>query len=75
MIIINGHESMIQDTDLAYEDIVFLAHGSDMADKDIMTISYRKGPPENPEGSLIRKDGNIKLQDGMIFNVTNTSYA
>lgn len=73
-IIVNGRPKVVKDKDkmLSFREIVALAFDNPpTGDNIVFTITYRKGPRANPEGTLV-EGGSVKIQDGMIFNVTAT---
>ena len=38
----------------------------------MFTITYRNGPKQNPEGEML-PGGKVKIKNGMIFDVTQTT--
>ena len=70
-IIVNGRERTVDGSTITYESLVQLAFGNASSDT-IYTITFKKGPPANPQGSLAA-GGMVKLECGMIFNVTATT--
>lgn len=69
-IIVNGREKTVPGKKLTYAQVVKLAY--DPVDPEtIYTVTYKKGPPANPQGSMVEGD-TVKLECGMIFNVTAT---
>lgn len=69
-IIVNGREKTVPGKKLTYTQVVKLAY--DPVDPEtIYTVTYKKGPPANPQGSMVEGDI-VKLECGMIFNVTAT---
>jgi len=69
-IIVNGREKTVPGKKLTYTQAVRLAY--DPVDPEtIYTVTYKKGPPANPQGSMVEGD-TVKLECGMIFNVTAT---
>lgn len=69
-IIVNGREKTVAGKRLTYAQVVRLAF--DPVDPEtIYTVTYKKGPPANPQGSMVEGD-TVKLDCGMIFNVTPT---
>ena len=69
-IIVNGREKVVAGKTISYAELVILAFGSIDPDS-IYTATFKHGPPSKPEGSMV--DGDVvKLQCGMIFNVTPT---
>ncbi len=71
-IIVNGKEKSVEKDDLSYEDVVALAFASPpTGDNILITITYRRGHGDKPEGSLL-PGKKVKVKDGMIFDVTAT---
>lgn len=71
VIIVNGREKTVSGRIISYEQVVCLAFGSIDANT-VYTVAYKKGPASNPQGSMVAGDV-VKLECGMIFNVTSTS--
>ena len=69
-IIVNGREKVVAGKTISYADLVVLAFGS-IDPETIYTVTFKHGPPSKPEGSMAEGDV-VKLQCGMIFNVTPT---
>ncbi|MEK0448351.1 MAG: hypothetical protein RL088_619 [Verrucomicrobiota bacterium] len=69
-IIVNGREKTVQAKQISYAELVALAFGAPQPDT-IYTITYKHGPPTNPEGHMVGGDV-VKLQCGMVFNVTDS---
>ena len=69
-IIVNGREKTVTEKKLTYAQIVRLAFDS-VDSETIYTVTYKKGPPSNPQGSMVEGDI-VNLENGMIFNVTAT---
>lgn len=71
-IIVNGRKKEVDTKELSFDQIVALAFNPVPTGPNILfTITYRHGPPANPQGNLL-EGGTVKLKDGMIFNVTAT---
>lgn len=69
-IIVNGREKIVTGKTISYDQVVRLAF--DSVDPDtIYTVTFKKGHPSKPEGSMVDGDA-VKLECGMIFNVTPT---
>jgi hypothetical protein len=71
-IIVNGRKKLVTGRKLSFAAILALAFdpvptGSNF----IFTITYRNGPHKNPEGTL-KMGCVIRIQEGMVFNVTAT---
>ncbi len=72
-IIVNGRKKQVSTKTLSFDQIVALAFSPVPVGPNVMfTITYRKGPHENPEGTL-PEGATIKIKDGMIFDVTETN--
>lgn len=74
-IVINGRSSMIDREDISYDELVSLAFPDvplDSPGSNALTVTFRNGTPERPEGSLIKRD-RIRLHPGTVFNVTATN--
>jgi hypothetical protein len=69
-IIVNGREKTVEAKQISYAELVVLAFGGAQPDT-IYTITYKHGPPSNPEGHMVGGDV-VKLQCGMVFNVTDS---
>ena len=71
-VIVNGKEKTVEKDDLTYDDVVALAFDSPpTGDNILITIVYRRGHGDKPEGSLV-PGGTVKVKDGMILDVTAT---
>lgn len=72
-IIINGRKKEVSTKTLSFDQIVALAFNPVPVGPNVMfTITYRKGPHQNPEGTLT-EGATVKIKDGMIFDVTETN--
>lgn len=71
-IIVNGtlHEWEKND-EITYEEVVKLAFTSYSPTK-IYSVTYRRGQGNKPEG-ILPPGGTVKIKEGMIFNVSETS--
>jgi len=71
-IVINARPKTIETNELCFVDLIALAFETPpQGDQICFTVTYRKGPADNPEGSLI-EDQCLLIIEGMIFNVTST---
>lgn len=71
-IIVNGRQKVVTKKHLSFDEIVALAFDLVPIGPNILfTITYRHGPHPNSEGTLT-EGGSVKIQDGMVFNVTAT---
>lgn len=72
-IIVNGQPKTVTEKELSFAQIVALAFGKSAGDGNtIFTVTYRKGEGKKQEGSLVAGE-TIKIKEGEIFNVTETS--
>ena len=72
-IIVDGtpHELPKKDR-VSYAEVVTLAYPDYPQHQEITySVTYSKGPRENPEGILSR-DGSVKIKEGMAFSVNRT---
>jgi hypothetical protein len=71
-LIVNGRAKPWAEKSITFEQVVVLAFGSyDPDSKKVYTVTYDKGPHENPEGTMVKGD-KVSVKDKMIFNVTCT---
>lgn len=69
---VNGQEKEVAETKLSFDEVVKLAYPIPPDGQNIMfTIKYRKGPKQNPKGSLLEGQ-TVRIKNGMIFDVTPT---
>lgn len=72
ILVVNGREKPWEKNTISFEEIVTLAFGSyDPNPNKVYTVSYDKGPKQNPEGTMV-KDNWVFVKNKMIFNVTAT---
>lgn len=71
-VVINTREFYVDSGSLKFWEIVKLAFPSaEPSPNTAYTVSYRKGPGDHPEGTLIPGES-VKLKKRMIFNVSET---
>lgn len=71
IIVVNAREKTITKKELSFDEIVHLAfEDPKFGPQYIYTITYQKGVGKH-QGELL-PDQNIKIKDGMIFNVQFT---
>jgi len=71
-IIVNLREKTVDDGHLSFERVVKLAYPDPTPGREYdYTVTYDKGPKENPEGEMVGGD-TVKIKNGMVFNVTQT---
>lgn len=72
IIIVNGRERKASCKKMTFEDVITLAFGQVSNNPNICyTVTYKRGPGKNPEGSMVEGDI-VVINKGMIFNVTQT---
>lgn len=72
-IIVNGQAKQVTERELSFAQIVALAFGNSAGDGNtIFTVTFRRGEGKKPEGTLVAGE-TIKIKEGEIFNVTETS--
>lgn len=71
-IIVNGRPKLWIEKTITFEQVVVLAFGTyDPNPSRVYTVTYDKGPHQNPESSMVKGD-TVFVKDKMIFNVTAT---
>lgn len=71
-LIVNGRPKAWSEKTIDFAQIVVLAFGSyDPTPDRVYTVTYDRGPRENPEGSMVSGD-KVSVKDRMVFNVTCT---
>ena len=71
-IIVNGRPKQWNEKTITFDQVVILAFGSyDSNPNKVYTVTYDRGPHQNPEGSMVKGD-KVYIKDKMIFNVTAT---
>jgi Multiubiquitin len=73
LIIVNARRKTVTGRKISFEQVVKLAFpdGPPSA-QTVYTVAYSNGPPRNPEGKMIAGQA-VKIRDGMVFDVTETS--
>lgn len=72
ILIVNGREKHWAENEISFEKVVVLAFGSyDDNPNKVYTVTYDRGPRQNPEGSMVRGT-KVFVKNKMIFNVTAT---
>lgn len=72
ILMVNGREKQWTEKTITFEQVVVLAFGSyDNNPNKVYTVTYDRGPKENPEGSMVKGDV-VVVKNKMIFNVTAT---
>jgi hypothetical protein len=71
-LIVNGRPKPWAERTITFEQVVVLAFGRYDPDANkVYTVTYDKGPHENPEGTMVKED-KVFVKNKMIFNVTCT---
>ena len=71
-IFVNTREKAWLEKEISYTQVVELAYPNVPEDPKLLyTITYSKGPAENPSGTLV-KGKKVKVKNEMEFNVTPT---
>jgi len=71
-IIVNAEQHVVRQHRLTFEDIVRLAFADAIFnDAIIYTVTYKRGPHQNREGSLVAGEA-VFITNGMIFNAKRT---
>jgi len=71
-IIVNGQQKRWNEERISFSQVVNLAYPGSPAGGDIVyTVTYSKGPSQNPQGTLL--DGqSVRVKDRMVFDVVKT---
>jgi Multiubiquitin len=71
-IIVNARQKLVASKELTFDEVVALAFNPVPSGPNIViTVTYRHGPHENPEG-LLSKGEHVWIKNGMVFNVKAT---
>lgn len=71
-LMVNGRPKSWNEKDITFEQVVVLGLGKYDPNPNICyTVTYDKGPRENPEGSMVRGD-KVVVKNKMVFNVSAT---
>jgi hypothetical protein len=72
-IIVNARRKTVTGRKISFEQVVRLAFPDGApSPQTVYTVAYSNGPPRNPEGKMIAGQ-TVKIRDGMVFDVTETS--
>jgi len=72
-ILVNAREKTWNDKTISFDQVVILAFMSISNDPNVSyTLTYKKGENNKPEGIMVKGD-EVKVKDGMRFNVTQTN--
>ena len=71
-VIVNATEYQVHETALTFLSVVKLPFpDAEPSETRIYTVTYKRGPTSNPEGSLV-DGGTVQIKNMMVFNVTFT---
>ena len=70
-IIINAKQFIWEKEIITYSEVVDLVFPPPHGDQTMFTVQYSSGPPNNPKGTLTKKQ-EVRIQNNMIFNVSRT---
>lgn len=73
-IIVNGMLKEWNNILITYEEVVLLALGNVNYNTQVYTVSYSKGPKQNPKGTMVKGD-TVFVKTKMNFNVAATDRA
>lgn len=73
IIIVNGREKQWNQKTINFKQVVELQFGDYQENPNtVYTVTYAKGPHQNPEGSMVKGD-KVFVTNKMVFNVTATN--
>jgi hypothetical protein len=68
-VIVNARPYSVRETSLTFLAVIRLPYpDAVISDTRVYTVTYKRGPHANPEGSLV-DGGSVIIKDGMAFNV------
>ena len=72
-IIVNTRKKTVSKSKMTYDEVICLAFDNPPSGPNIcITVTYRRGPACNSQGTLVQGCKPVKIQNGMIFDVTAT---
>lgn len=72
-IIVNTRPERVKSKCISFDQLVAIAYPTPPEGDNLhFTITYYKGPKENPEGTLVAGQS-VKVKNGMVFNVKATN--
>ena len=73
IILVNAREKVWNEKEISFDQVVILAFGTISNDPNVSyTVTYKKGDNDKPEGIMVKGD-EVKVKDGIRFNVTQTN--
>jgi len=70
-IIVNARPKPVNQHVITFDEVVTLAFGTPNYETTVYTVTYMKGPPQNPNGELVRGQS-VHIREGMVFDVIRT---
>jgi len=71
-VVVNARKKVVTTTKLSFDEVVKLAFDNPPSGENIiLTVTYKRGPKENPEGSMVPGQS-VAIQEGMVFYATLT---
>ena len=72
VLLVNLEEKLWAEKTITFEQVIVLAYGTyDNNEDKGYTVTYDRGPHQNPEGTLVKGE-RVFVKDKMIFNVKQT---
>ncbi len=73
IILVNAREKVWAEKEITYDEVIILAFDSVSSDPNVSySVTYKKGDHEKPEGIMVKGD-DVRVKEGMRFNVTQTN--
>ena len=70
---VNSRDKLWNEKTISFDQVVILAFGEISSDPNVSySVTYKKGDNNKPEGIMVKSD-EVKVKDGMRFNVTQTN--
>lgn len=71
-IVVNGRDVEVAKGPISFEQLIAIAYPTPPTGENVsFTVTYRRGPDSNPEGSLTQGHS-VRVKNGMVFNVRAT---
>lgn len=71
-IVVNGRDVEVEKGPISFEQLIAIAYPTPPTGANVsFTVTYRRGPDSNPEGSLTQGHS-VRVKNGMVFNVRAT---
>lgn len=72
-VVVNARQKTVSGPKISFAHVVRLAFpDGPPSPQTVYTVAYSNGPPRNPEGKMIPGQ-TVKIRDGMVFDVSETS--